>query len=151
MIAQTAAARQWPRPPKLAHGVGHSVPKRKFRTGRQIRCGITLYICSEQIYVTENLPPRRRPADDIAVCADGDLIRQLMLQGEIRRYVSTISRITREFRATVGMRIENHDLFAEFVTDQLDWANEISIVIDFRSHIKCYGLHLSEEATLPVG
>ena len=32
MIAQTAAVRQLPRPRELAHDVGHSVPKHKFRT-----------------------------------------------------------------------------------------------------------------------
>ena len=74
-----------------------------------------------------NLLPRRRAADDVPVRADGDLIRQLMLQGEFRRYVSTISRIPRKFRPPVGMRIENHDLFAELVMNQLNWTDEIRV------------------------
>ena len=50
-----------------------------------------------------------------------------MLQGEIRRNISAISRISRKFRPTVGMRIENHDLFAELVTNQLNWTDEIRV------------------------
>ena len=46
------APRQSPRPSKLARGVGHSVPKRKFRTGCKSGADSSLrpYICSEQIY-----------------------------------------------------------------------------------------------------
>ena len=76
----------------------------------------TPYICSEQIDVIENLLPRRWAADDIPVRANRDLFRQLMLQGEIRRNISAISRISRKFRPTVGMRIENHNLFTKLIS-----------------------------------
>ena len=94
-----------------------------------------MYICSEQMYMFENLLPRLRTTDEIPVRADGNLIRQLMLQGEIRRYVSTISRIMREFRTTVGMRIENHDLFSQFVPNQLYWTDEVRIPANQNKHI----------------
>ena len=64
----------------------------------------------------ENLLPRRWAADDIPVRANRDLFRQLMLQGEIRRNISAISRISRKFRPTVGMRIENHNLFTKLIS-----------------------------------
>ena len=107
MIAQTAAARQWPRQPENANSAPAANPMRN---------RYTPYICSEQIDVIENLLPRRWTADDIPMRADGNLIRQLMLQGEIRRNISAISRISRKFRPTVGMRIENHNLFTKLIS-----------------------------------
>ena len=50
-----------------------------------VRNHYTPYICSEQIAVIEKLLPRRRTADDIAMRADGDLIRQLAFSGQVSR------------------------------------------------------------------
>ena len=70
MIAQTAAARQWPRQPKLAHDVRHSAPKRKFRTAfANTARNLRKYVNSQT-----NSLPCRRSADDIAVRTDGDFI-----------------------------------------------------------------------------
>ena len=60
--------------PKLARGVGHAVPKRKFRTAfANTARNLRKYVNSQT-----NSLPCRRAADDIAVRANRNLIRQLV-------------------------------------------------------------------------
>ena len=80
----------------------------------------TPYICSEQIDVIENLLPRRRTANNIAVGADGDLVRQLAFGGLVSRNVLVIRSRPVELLADCRLRIENDDALFELMTHGLD-------------------------------
>ena len=86
-----------------------------------------MYICSEQIYVIENLPPRRRTANDIAVCADGDFIRQLATGWKILRNVLVIRSRPFQVLAQTRMWIENQNAFPQFIAKRLNRTNLIRI------------------------
>ena len=81
------------------------------RAENPMRNHYTMYICSEQIYVIEKLPPRRWTADDIAVHADGDLIRQLAFRGQVSRNVLVIRSRPFQVLAQARMGIENQNAF----------------------------------------
>ena len=73
MIAQTAAVRQWPRP--NWHSVSDTQCQNKNSAPRLQHGAESMHTCSKR-----HLLPGQRSADDIAVCTNRDLIRQLALR-----------------------------------------------------------------------
>ena len=87
----------------------------------------TPYICSEQISVIENLLPRHWAADDVAVGADGDLIRQLAFGRQIARNVLVIRSYTLKMLSAAFMGIEHGNRLAILATNHLNGSNLIRI------------------------
>ena len=67
----------------------------------------------------ENLLPRRWAADDVAVGADGDLIRQLAFGRQVSRDVLVIRSRSLQVLAQTRMRIENQNAFPKFIAKRL--------------------------------
>ena len=107
--------------PKLATSVQNAVPKRKFRAAfantarnnvRQLKKPLLL--------------PGQRSADDIAMRANGNLIRQLALRWQIAWNVLVVGCVLLQVR-TPRMRIENDDILPVIFAHNIHRGDEIRI------------------------
>ena len=83
------------------------------------------YICYEQIDVIENLLPRRWAADDVAVGADGELIRQLAFGGQVAWNIPIKGRRHLQFQTVRFVRIQHNHLLAKVLSHRKDCADLI--------------------------
>ena len=73
------------------------------------------------------LSPRRWTADDVAVGADGNLVRQLTFSGQVSWNVLVIRSRPFQVLAQTRMRIENQNAFPQFIAKRLNRADLIRI------------------------